>query len=205
MLATRPILFLVIPLLLTSAVRADTIKLTELQEAEHPTLAKTEAACDKHPPGQLRTISKKIGGTEIEVLHECGVVPANAQLAIHKTAWFLSPPAGIRDFTNTSEKPSRMKLVSEALTAGSLADKTVASVFRLDLEDTEVERTGKGKEKVVSRERHSRIQICSLGDKPRCEDIKIMCPKAGCAAVSLNKGVLSAVDKDRGKIDFTVE
>jgi hypothetical protein len=201
---------LLLLLLLTSVAIAGEqpeLKLRELTESgEHPQLFANERRCEKSAEGtgEIRTSAKKIAGTEIEILHECGVTPSSARLAIHKASWFLSNPTGIHYFTNMSSPPSRTNFVSELVTAGTLSDGSPAAVFRVDTEDTEVERTETKTERVISRERRSHVEVCSLGESPRCGDVVIHCPKAGCRPVTLAKGVLSGTDKT-GRVSFTVQ
>ncbi|MDB4955581.1 MAG: hypothetical protein JWO36_3150 [Myxococcales bacterium] len=180
------------------------LKLRELTDSgEHPALFASQQRCEKSTEGgEIRTSAKKIAGTEIEILHQCGVTPSSARLAIHKATWFVSHGTAIHDFTNMSTPMSRTNFVSELVTAGTLSDGSPAAVFRVDTEDTDVERTAKKIERVLSRERSSHVEVCSL-ESPRCGDVVIHCPKAGCRPVTLAKGVLSGTDKT-GKVSFAV-
>ena len=172
---------------------------------EHPAVAANERACNSSDGLRLaRTASATIGGHKVEILHQCGGVPANSVLAIETTSgWFLRDGFTIEDYgANMADWPFDIHLVGESLAAGTLADGSAAIVYQ------SISRHGyhcgagacKGSPPAPP-QRVADLLICAVGDPVTCTTTQYTCPAAGCAAPALVRGALATVEAHTYSVD----
>lgn len=160
----------------------------------HPDLVKSERACNAgKETGSARTRSLALPKVRAEILHDCGSVPAVSRLAIQTDAgWFIEAGFTIEDIgASMSEPRFHFSLVKESLERGSLTDGSPAIVYQSISRHDMVARSGQ----IVETQLVADVMICDAQDAVRCGRVAYACPVAGCAPVTLTRGLLKTIEQ----------
>jgi hypothetical protein len=179
----------VLLLLVSATAAAEPLQLVVVPQGARAAVAPDEKACETaDAPHQLRTKTAKIGGHEVEILHECGGIPADASLSVQgEDGWATTFAGAIADYSHMGHPPWSLQLVSETLTLGRFGDGEAAIVATLVHSEGDVA--------AKSKSLFADVTVCRADGPVQCAHISYRCPAKGCQVPTFDQGMLVTTEQ----------